>query len=297
MSTLQRHADRFPITYEDDGLNHARFAEKLSNFTSAKNASASFTGPLDFLNTYQYTMASTGLLTGLGAATEFQAGAGFWNRYGRTLYNASVAQLSYNASFPNGTVRPPITLRTTSQARIQNSQINWALGFFGTTYQSTVNPTFEDATSAFEVVIIPEGGTENNTLASYDSCSQADDETIGYLGELDIFTYIPKYLGAATARLNNYAPAGFELTTNDTYAMQSICAYENGYIGMSDFCKLFTADEWAGFENTLDIGCKSFTINPSPSHLPTFRFKNRTKNKTQISTATATATQPGAPKE
>ncbi|KAK3059990.1 hypothetical protein LTR53_020253, partial [Teratosphaeriaceae sp. CCFEE 6253] len=35
--------------------------------------------------------------------------------------------------------------------------------------------------------------------------------------------------------------------------MQSICAYENGYIGMSDFCNLFTEEEWQGFENSLDI--------------------------------------------
>lgn len=35
--------------------------------------------------------------------------------------------------------------------------------------------------------------------------------------------------------------------------MQSLCAYEHGYIGQSDFCNLFTEDEWAGFENTLDI--------------------------------------------
>lgn len=35
--------------------------------------------------------------------------------------------------------------------------------------------------------------------------------------------------------------------------MQSICAYEYNFTGMSSFCNLFTADEWAGFENTLDI--------------------------------------------
>jgi hypothetical protein len=40
---------------------------------------------------------------------------------------------------------------------------------------------------------------------------------------------------------------------NDTYAMQSICAYEMGFIGQSDFCTLFTEDEWTGFENTLDM--------------------------------------------
>jgi hypothetical protein len=185
----------------------------------------------------------TGLLTGLGATTEFLAGVTFWNRYGRTLYNASVAQLAYNASFVNGTARPKPVLRTTSQSRMENTQINWALGFFGPSYRAIPNPTIANATSEFDVVIITEGGTENNTLASYDSCLNADDEVIGYLGDDDVFSYIPKYLGPATARLQQYAPAGFKFTVNDTYAMQSICAYEYNYIGMSEFCYLFTADE------------------------------------------------------
>lgn len=77
----------------------------------------------------------------------------------------------------------------------------------------------------------------------------------GYIGDAAVFTYIPKYLGAATARMQNYAPSGFMFTTNDTYAMQSICAYENAYLGYtnSEFCNLFTAAEWEGFEYTLDI--------------------------------------------
>lgn len=35
--------------------------------------------------------------------------------------------------------------------------------------------------------------------------------------------------------------------------MQSICAYETAYIGVSAFCGLFTLNEWAGFEQTLDM--------------------------------------------
>jgi hypothetical protein len=147
-------------------------------------------------------------------------------------------------------------LRTTSQSRIENSQINWALGFFGSSYQTVPDPNF-NITKPYEVVIITEGGTENNTLASYDSCVNGADAVIGYLGDLDLFTYLPKYLTAATARLQKYAPQGFTFNVNDTYAMQSICAYENAYIGMSSFCEFFTEDEWAGFENTLDMECWS----------------------------------------
>lgn len=108
-------------------------------------------------------------LTNIGAATEFTAGASFWNRYGRTLYNASVGQVSYNATAGNGTARPKPVLRTTGQSRIENSQINWALGFFGTSFQTTPQPSLQafGNGSLFDVVIIPEGGTENNTLAAY----------------------------------------------------------------------------------------------------------------------------------
>ena len=249
--SLQRHANRFPTAFFDDGINDVNFAGKVMNWTAA-NATKKFTGPLDFLNSYKYQMGSS-YLTGLGAATEFQAGVTFWNRYGRTLYNASVGQLAYNASFPNGTARPKPVLRTTSQSRIENSEISWALGFFGPSFEIVPDPTLANATSAFNVVIIPEGGTENNTLASYDSCFNDDLDPIGELGDLDLETYLHVYLTAATARMQKYAPAGFTFTLNDTYAMQSLCAYENGYIGMSDFCFLFTEDEWAGFEQTLDM--------------------------------------------
>jgi len=194
-------------------------------------------------------------LTGLGAATEFSAGVAFWNRYGRTLYNASVAQLAYNASYTNGTARPKPLLRTTSQSRIQNSEISWALGFFGPSFQTVPDPQLKEFTnsSLFDVLVIPEGGVENDTLASYDACTNDLAVEIGEIGDLDLLTYIPKYLTNATRRMQQYAPPGFTFTTNDTYAMQSLCAYEMGYIGSSDFCTLFTKNEWAGFEQTLDI--------------------------------------------
>ncbi|KAI9822640.1 MAG: hypothetical protein M1827_000359 [Pycnora praestabilis] len=251
---LQRHGNRFPTSGSDDGGNDERFASKVMNFTSAANLSGSFFGPLTFLNTYKYIMGES-YLTGLGAATEFLAGVNFWNNFGRTLYNATTGQVSYNASYSNGTARPRVVLRTTSQSRIENSEINWALGFFGPSFQIVPDPTLANAsaTAPFSVVIIPEGGTENNTLASYDSCFNDNDDVIGYLGDSDLFTYIPLYLTNATARMQQYAPSGFTFTTNDTYAMQSICAYEVGYIGGSDFCNLFTEAEWQGFENTLDL--------------------------------------------
>jgi hypothetical protein len=76
--SLQRHANRFPTSSFDDGANDDNFAGKVMNWTAA-NPTKKFTGPLSFLNTYQYQMGLS-YLTGLGASTEFMAGAQFWNR-------------------------------------------------------------------------------------------------------------------------------------------------------------------------------------------------------------------------
>ena len=245
---LQRHANRFPSG--SDSSNDQRFAKKVLDSASAN--AGTFTGPLEFLNTYHYQMSKE-YLTGIGATTEFQAGVSFWNKYGRTLYNASVGQVAYDASFPNGTARPKPVLRTTSQSRIYDSGINWSLGFFGASYETLPNPDLANASTPFEYVVIPEGGVENNTLAAYDSCNNSNSDNPGYIGDMDQASYIPKYLQNATDRLQQYAPSGFVLNTNDTYAMQSICAYESAYLGRSDFCFLFTEEEWQGFEATTEM--------------------------------------------
>jgi hypothetical protein len=217
---LQRHGSRFPGSTFDDGPNMDNLAEKIANWSQTSSSSSSqFSGPLSFLNSYQYGIGSA-YLTGIGASQSFQAGVTFWNRYGRILYNATQGQLAYNATYANGTSRPKLTIRTTGQSRIENTQINWALGFFGPTFQPTPNPSLSNWTNPFNVVIIPEGGTENNTLASYDSCFNDADPVTGYLGDLNLLSYLDIYLADAQSRLSQYVPSGFTLTINDTFALQ-----------------------------------------------------------------------------
>ncbi|OAA70268.1 Histidine phosphatase superfamily, clade-2 [Cordyceps fumosorosea ARSEF 2679] len=250
VSTLQRHAERFPDSV--DNVTTGGFAQKLADYKRG-NKGKHFTGPLKFLNSYQYILNNTGLLTGIGANTEFGRGVAFWNNYGRTLFDAQTAQLQYSAVFGgNGTERPKVTLRTTSQSRIENSQINWALGFFGPSFNATPEPDLLHWTAPFSTVIIPEGGTENNTLASYDGCTNSDTKANNDLAAFHQERYIKIYARAAAERLASHAPAGFSFTAEDVYAMQMTCAYEYGYVGQSDFCQLFTAAEWAGFETVLD---------------------------------------------
>lgn len=241
-----------------DNVTTGGFAQKVADFQSAhKGSSGSFSGPLKFLNSYKYIVNNTGLLTGIGAGVEFNLGVAFWNNYGRTLFDASTAQLQYDGLYRNGTARPPVTVRTTSQSRIENSQINWSLGFFGPSFNSTPNPELLHWEAPFNTVIIPEGGTENNTLASYDGCTNSDSTDNNDIAARHQEAYKQIYTRAAIQRFEEFAPAGFNFTYDDIYAMQMTCAYEYGYIGQSDFCQIFTANEWAGFENVLDQQCKS----------------------------------------
>lgn len=65
--------------------------------------------------------------------------------------------------------------------------------------------------------------------------------------------YIPHYLKPATQRLSVYMPEGFSLSINDTHAIQRLCLYEIATFQSSDFCGLFTLDEWRGFEYMTDL--------------------------------------------
>jgi len=152
------------------------FAAKVQNFTKA-NPKARFNGPLEFLNTWTYQLGEA-LLTASGSDTEFTSGVNFWNKYGRLLYNAAAGQPRYNSSLLR---RAKHTLRTTSQSRILQSANYWATGFFGF-----------NSTDDYNLIVIPEGGTENNTLASYDSCFNFGNSSIYYMGDYAAVTYLSR---------------------------------------------------------------------------------------------------------
>lgn len=156
---LQRHAERFPHPGDaQDGLNLERFATKVMKaFDDGKQ----FKGPLAFLNSWRNTLGGE-YLTGIGAMAEIASGVQFWNLYGRLLYNASEGQLSYQ---PEDVDKRPL-LRTPSQSRMHNSMTNWALGFFGPSYQDSAHFA-TNWTEAFRTLVIPEvePGPWNNTLA------------------------------------------------------------------------------------------------------------------------------------
>ncbi|KAH0831037.1 phosphoglycerate mutase-like protein [Lanmaoa asiatica] len=225
---LHRHGARYPTAWASYG-GPASLARRLHE--SAKEWDA--TGRLAFLNGWWVVMRFT-VLTPFGRQQLYGLGVSMRLKYGFLLEGFTAQN------------RLPV-FRTESQDRMHASAVNFALGFFGWPLEGK-----------YEQVITIESSGFNNTLAPYDTCSNAGahkkaDRSLTYIKE---WTGI--YLKEAQKRLQaDLKPTeggqGFNLEVEDVYRMQQMCAYETVALGYSKFCELFTEDEWEGFNYALDL--------------------------------------------
>ncbi|KAH9898095.1 phosphoglycerate mutase-like protein [Cubamyces lactineus] len=216
---LHRHGARYPTS----GSGPSEFSAKLHAAATSKNG-FSASGPLEFLNTWTYKLGAE-LLTPFGRQQLFDLGIAFRVKYGHLL---------------NGFTDLPV-FRTTSEARMVDSALNFAAGFFGV-------QQYQD--SYHQLIIIEDDGF-NNTLAPWTTCPNAnnDIENIGYLASGN---WTPIYLKDTVPRLQRHLK-GVELDASDVRSMQDLCAYETVALGYSAFCELFTEEEWKGYEYAFDL--------------------------------------------
>ena len=239
---LQHSAQRQPMQVFEEGSNNGRFAQKLIEWRS-QDSKTNFIGDLTFLNDYQYDLQNNGALTRTGAATEFQRGAAVWNTYGEQLYAQAATQLGPST-------RPFV--RSAGSNPVTASVPYWLAGFTGTSGNAIDAIDISAPTSSFDYLVIPEAEGRNSTLSSYDIGANANMAPINELGDLILEAYIPIYLHDALTRLQAQTPPDFVLTTDDLYAMQSICAFETNILASSPFCSLFMPAEWTAFSHTSD---------------------------------------------
>ncbi|KZT05884.1 phosphoglycerate mutase-like protein [Laetiporus sulphureus 93-53] len=216
---LLRHGARYPTSGELPSV----FAAALHKVADSTGFTAS--GPLEFLSTWEYTLGEE-ILTPFGRSEPFNLGVGFRVKYGSLL---------------NGFTDIPV-FRTTSEDRMVASLENFAVGFFGVP---------EYLTSYHEEIIIESSGF-NNTLAPYETCTNANNDVGGTIGSYAAGNWSEVYLKDTVTRLQQYL-VGFNLTADYVYAMQGLCAYETVSLGYSKFCELFTEEEWRGFEYSIDL--------------------------------------------
>ncbi|KAF9523617.1 histidine phosphatase superfamily [Crepidotus variabilis] len=218
---LHRHGARYP-TGDSSVTSFAANIHAVANNGSGFDAM----GRLSFLNTWKYKLGAE-ILTPFGRQQLFNLGTGFRVKYGELLKKFS--------SLP--------VFRTTSQGRMLDSALHFAAGFFGVqSYQSD-----------YHQLITIENNGFNNTLAAWANCPNANNAVYAY-GSTQATKWSNVYLKNALNRIGAlFNSKEYTLRIADLVAMQQLCAYETVALGYSEFCGLFTEEEWKGFEYFWDL--------------------------------------------
>ncbi|KAJ9653990.1 hypothetical protein H2198_006909 [Neophaeococcomyces mojaviensis] len=213
---LSRHGARYPTS----DVSVATFGSKVYNLT--RNGTAQWTGALSFLNTWRYTLGAE-ILVARGRQEMFDSGVLFYYNYG-SLYNTS----------------KKILARTTTQDRMLKSAEYFMAGMFGLEWTNNVT-----------LINTIEQNYYNNSLAGYFQCNNSNNyRSTG--GNNASLVWENIYLANATRRLRAFS-GNYNWTVADSYNAQTLCPYETVAYGYSNWCNLFTFDEWQGFEYSIDL--------------------------------------------
>lgn len=268
---LHRHAERFPAG--STVLRMREVARKLKSMTRPPAG-----GQLAWIETWEYTLGKEQLV-GAGVGSMFDSGARFWGTHGRLLYGAPDA-IRWNRTlnkFANGTARPRPLLRATDQERIRDSALAWAAGFFNLYNRApapvqAVEVDRENSEPEYSLLLQPETVGSNSSLAGYFGCPATETEAYKTIADRTA-EWDKIYLANAAVRLQKLLPGYDNLTAREVVGFQDLCAFETAAYGQSAFCRLFTQQEWRGYEYHSDLkfyyesGWGSHKIGPA-SGLP-----------------------------
>ncbi|KAJ7493801.1 histidine phosphatase superfamily [Mycena latifolia] len=216
VNLLQRHGARFPTSGASTSIiSGITKLQSVQNYTDAR---------LEFLKTFTYALGTADLVP-FGAHQSFEAGEAAYERY---------AELFSPGNVP--------FVRASSSARVVDSATNWTAGVFAASHH-VYNPPLS--------VILSEDG--NDTL---------DDGMCTNAGDSDAQTdaWLAVFAPPITARLNRWAPDA-NVTDAETYALLSMCPFHTAAsfvpgqktLVLSPFCALFSKEEFAAFEYSMDL--------------------------------------------
>ncbi|MCJ1358238.1 MAG: hypothetical protein MMC33_008237 [Icmadophila ericetorum] len=225
---LSRHGSRYPSSFSPQEAAGDAIA-------SAKKSGATFTSDLEFLNTWSYGLGYE-ILVPNGRKELFDSGVLHYYQYA-ALYN------------PNTTV----VARTTTQDRMLKSAENFLTGFFDLPWQTYGNIKLEH---------IIEAQNFNNSLAGYHQCPNFGNPH-GVDGSAAAQQWSTIYLQNTTARLNSMS-TGFIWTPAVINTAQALCPYETVAFGFSEWCSVFTFEEWQGYEYSVDLDFAGDMMFQSP---------------------------------
>ncbi|SJX64807.1 related to 3-phytase A precursor [Sporisorium reilianum f. sp. reilianum] len=220
---LHRHGARYPTAHGPPDV--------LRDFL-AQNPSLRYSGSLAFLNSYKFGVGEE-LLTPVGRGQLYDSGVKAALLYGKLVADDFAERDAHGKA-------KTLFARAGSQQRIVDSGLAWLSGFFGANWT---------ASTSFEIQIEQPGF--NTTTAPEFACpawSQPGNAPGGAMAD----KWAATYLQDAVLRLRNDF-GGAALNATLLFAMQQMCSYDTVAFGYSDFCALFTKQEWLDYEYAWDV--------------------------------------------
>lgn len=191
-----------------------------------QETSTAYPGEFGFLKDYQYTLGAD-QLTHAGRHEMVLSGAHFYRRY-HSLVG-----------------RNPPFVRSGGQDRVVESAEKWLEGV--ASLQADKKPRKID-------LIIPEGPRWNNTL-SHDICTAFESGPSHGLGERAMRIWASKFIPPIQQRVN--AALGTELSQTSIIRLMDMCPFDtmaDPHANTSNFCRLFTEEEWHAYDYLQTLG-------------------------------------------
>ncbi|KAK1973440.1 histidine acid phosphatase [Colletotrichum cereale] len=222
VQSLNRHGSRNPTG--------TKIREYDAIIKRIQNTVSHYSQDVEFIRAYDLTLGA-GQLTPFGKKESMDSGRLFYERY-QSLAN-------HNEPF----------IRTVGEKRVIESISLWERGF----YRSLRGDDYDDKPHTNgRIQIIPKTEGFNNTLF-HGLCAafEKDYTTRGKEGQA---SWLVKFTQPITSRLNKKLP-GADLTATETVHLMDLCPMNTAVEGIeSEFCNLFTAEEWTNYEYYQTLG-------------------------------------------
>ena len=103
----------------------------------------------------------------------------------------------------------------------------------------------------------------NDSLIASNVCNNSNG-AVSNTGSTAQNQWVATYLANATQRFQSMA-GGFNWTVSNTFAAQELCPYETVALGYSQFCNLFTFEEYQGLSYSFDLQFAGNNLFQSPT--------------------------------
>lgn len=212
---LSRHGSRFPTA--------GKAAAYRSLVARIQSSVTQYGAGYEFIEDYAFDLGADEL-TAFGEKEMVDSGAAFYRRYEKLAKGSD-----------------PF-VRASGSDRVIMSAQNFTRGFYGAQGRG-------GADGLAEILVVPEGAGFNNTL-DHGGCPAFEDGPGSGLGREKQERWRATWATPIMERLNRKLP-GANLTLQETVLVMDLCPFNTvatPNATKSDFCRLFSRDEWRGYD-------------------------------------------------